>query len=347
MTQRDKTRPRDCKHRQTSRSRSVERPTWPVWSAFALSFVFLSPPAAMSPPCPSPTPPARASSVANLPFKYRRKSFSEDNPDYYLVPPSPSLSPSRSLSLSSSPPSSPTTLATSPAGPSHLDTAAIHPPSSPTRPSAFHGYGYAYTYAPAHDYDQHHYKLPHARPYAIIPPPAVSARSSVSAASPATSDGFRPVFPSRRTPHRTSLSSFLGVHISVRAHTSLRSGLLPVCRLVSPAVRLLRRLVPVLYPDIGSDQPMTPAPTHRVLRPAKFPRHCRVLQNAERVLCERPALMQSRTHQIHGICSSSHSAYISARRYNSLDALSDALSPPLALTSRDTDPAHVPLPPRR
>ncbi|TFK80725.1 hypothetical protein K466DRAFT_368197 [Polyporus arcularius HHB13444] len=155
----------------------------------------------MSPPCPSPTPPARASSVANLPFKYRRKSFSEDNPDYYLVPPSPSLSPSRSLSLSSSPPSSPTTLATSPAGPSHLDTAAIHPPSSPTRPSAFHGYGYAYSYAPAHDYDQHHYKLPHARPYAIIPPPAVSARSSVSAASPATSDGFRPVFPSRRTPH--------------------------------------------------------------------------------------------------------------------------------------------------
>ncbi|RDX41105.1 hypothetical protein OH76DRAFT_253985 [Lentinus brumalis] len=152
----------------------------------------------MSPPCPSPTPP---SSVANLPFKYRRKSFSEDNPDYYLVPPSPSLSPSRSLSLSSSPPSSPTTLATSPAGPSHLDTAAIHPPSSPTRPSAFHGYGYAYSYARVHDYDQHHYKLPHARPYAIVPPPAVSARSSVSAASPATSDGFRPVFPSRRTPH--------------------------------------------------------------------------------------------------------------------------------------------------
>ncbi|RDX41102.1 hypothetical protein OH76DRAFT_1561782 [Lentinus brumalis] len=153
----------------------------------------------MTPPCPSPTPPARASSVANLPFKYRRKSFSEDNPDYYLVPPSPSLSPSRSLSLSSSPPSSPTTLATSPAGPSHLDTAAIHPPSSPTRPSAFHGYGYAYSYARVHDYDQHHYKLPHARPYAIIPPPAVSARSSVSAPSPATSDGFR--FPSRRTPH--------------------------------------------------------------------------------------------------------------------------------------------------
>ena len=154
----------------------------------------------------SPTPPARPSSVAHLPFKYRRKSFSEDNPDYYLLPPSPSLSPSRSLSMSSSPPSSPTTLATSPARPSYLDTAVIHPPSSPTRPSAFHGYGYAYSYsrlAPTHDYDlasaEHHGKPSQAvnhRPYAIIPPPSTSTRSSFSASSPSVSDGFSAVFSS-------------------------------------------------------------------------------------------------------------------------------------------------------
>ncbi|TBU44542.1 hypothetical protein BD309DRAFT_958190, partial [Dichomitus squalens] len=136
--------------------------------------------------------------LANIPFRFRRKSLSEDdlpNPDYYLVPPSPSLSPSRSYSLSSSPPSSPSALNSSPIRP-HLDTANIHPPSSPTRPPAYHGPGYAYTYPRGLSHRAaYDYEFPSAEPKplppnapspayaAILPPSASSPRSSFSSTS--------------------------------------------------------------------------------------------------------------------------------------------------------------------
>ena len=159
-------------------------------------------------PRASGVPPQRPTQAANLPFKFRRKSFSDDDlPEHDAVPPSPSLSPSRSWSMSSSPPSSPTALTTSPARPSHLDTARILPPSSPTRPSAHHVYGYAYRHPrlvahhPPYDHDlspQEQLSIfptshkPHA--YAIIPPPSTSSgRSSFSLPSPSESDALSAV----------------------------------------------------------------------------------------------------------------------------------------------------------
>lgn len=155
-----------------------------------------------------------------LPFKYRRKSFSDDDdvePSDYLVPPSPSLSPSRSLSMSSSPPSSPSALQTSPIRPSHLATVRLHAPSSPTRPSAYHAYGYSHTISTAssaYDYDLtsgEHLHLPKRSPsrssraYAIIPTPSAtsSARSSFSLSSPTRSDALSAVFSSPTTNTRT------------------------------------------------------------------------------------------------------------------------------------------------
>ena len=127
----------------------------------------------MPPTRSMPHPVYVSAELANIPFRIRRKSLSEDdfpNPDYYLVPPSPSLSPSRSFSMSSSPPSSPTTLNTSPTDPPHLDTARIHPASSPIRPSPYHAYGYPHSYSRAfsHTVSSDH-DLPPAEPKDLLP----------------------------------------------------------------------------------------------------------------------------------------------------------------------------------
>ncbi|KAI1787456.1 hypothetical protein LXA43DRAFT_1098280 [Ganoderma leucocontextum] len=164
------------------------------------------------PPTRSLPPPVYVSTeLANIPFRFRRKSLSEDdlpNPDYYLVPPSPSLSPSRSFSMSSSPPSSPTALNTSPTGPPHLDTAKIHPASSPAHPTTYHGYGYAYTYSRglSHFASSHHdissappkFVPPNSRshPHPIISPPTTNPTRSTFSPTPAGAHGLRPSFAS-------------------------------------------------------------------------------------------------------------------------------------------------------
>ncbi|KAI8972179.1 hypothetical protein BD414DRAFT_220582 [Trametes punicea] len=74
--------------------------------------------------------PHRPTSLSSIPFRFRRKSMSED--ELPLLP-SPSLSPSLSTSMSTSPPSSPTVLSTSPSRPltyTSLRFARPPPPSS-------------------------------------------------------------------------------------------------------------------------------------------------------------------------------------------------------------------------
>lgn len=142
----------------------------------------------MPPTRSSPHPIYVSTQLANIPFRFRRKSLSEDdlpNPDYYLLPPSPSLSPSRSFSMSSSPPSSPTTLNTSPTRP-HFDTARIHPPSSPTHPTSYHAYGYSrglsYSGPSDHDPPPTEFKrnLPNSRSHHPIIHPPNPIRSTFS-----------------------------------------------------------------------------------------------------------------------------------------------------------------------
>ncbi|OSC96764.1 hypothetical protein PYCCODRAFT_1253008 [Trametes coccinea BRFM310] len=151
--------------------------------------------------------PQRPTSLASIPFRFRRKSLSEDELPMF---PSPSLSPSLSTSMSSSPPPSPTVLATSPTRPSHLDSAKVLQPSSPLRSAAYHAYGYSYTYprGGSHPLSQDHDLLsadhpskpfpprPHA--YAVIPPSATkhSTRPTYSSLSPSDLDDHSPFYSS-------------------------------------------------------------------------------------------------------------------------------------------------------
>ncbi|KAI9067522.1 hypothetical protein FKP32DRAFT_1672973, partial [Trametes sanguinea] len=147
--------------------------------------------------------PQRPTSLSSIPFRFRRKSLSEDELPMF---PSPSLSPS----MSSSPPSSPTVLATSPIRPSHLDLAKVRQSSSPLRPAAYHAYGYSYTYprGASHPLGQDHDILsadhpskpfpprPHA--YAVIPPSGMkqSTRTTYSSLSPSDLDDNSPFYSS-------------------------------------------------------------------------------------------------------------------------------------------------------
>ncbi|KAI0762172.1 hypothetical protein BD413DRAFT_219013 [Trametes elegans] len=162
----------------------------------------------MPPTRTSATPgfsPHRSPSLSSIPFKFRRKSLSEDElppPDRALLfPSSPSRSPSLSMSMSSSPPSSPSAIATSPSRPNYNDTAAIRQPSSPLHPPVQHTYGYAHSYPRArshhsgYGYDLYsaEYPLkpfaPTSHPYGVVPPPSTSSGRSVYSLSSIEYDG--------------------------------------------------------------------------------------------------------------------------------------------------------------
>ena len=206
---------------------------------------------AMPPSRLSAAPGHRPPHLTNIPLKFRRKSFSDPEDDLpspdCLVPPSPSLSPSRSMSMSSSPPSSPTAVATSPARPYHLDSAKVAHPSSPIRPTAYHGSGYAYSYSrdmshlDAHEFDfpslERHPKLNPSRSqsYAIIPPPAPRSSRVFSASSThRPHDGFN-AEPSANSEsalsHGTSTLRFVWITVSVLGVYVPRSSLSRICPL--------------------------------------------------------------------------------------------------------------------